>query len=154
MPRVFLSCLGLLMIATSVAGAQPNCKKGKPCGNSCIAANRTCRVASSPPSPRPVPSPVGQPLLSRPESAATTRAEAPPAPAVDTLLPWVVSATGATYYASACSGAESIARETRLYFGTEENLKRLGMTRAPAKEERCSLQQLQEHERRVTQRQP
>lgn len=44
----------------SPASAQRQCKKGIPCGNSCIAANRTCRVgtpaaASAPAEATPAP---------------------------------------------------------------------------------------------------
>jgi micrococcal nuclease len=34
-----------LMLADARGTAQPTCKKGKPCGNSCIAANKICRKA-------------------------------------------------------------------------------------------------------------
>lgn len=33
--------------------AQRNCTKGKPCGNTCIAQNRVCRIGSSPATPAP-----------------------------------------------------------------------------------------------------
>lgn len=39
----FVALLGLLLAIATPASAQ-NCKKGIPCGNSCIAATRTCRV--------------------------------------------------------------------------------------------------------------
>jgi len=135
------------VVCSEVAAAQRNCKKGIPCGNSCIAANRTCRAgpppkATPPAEPtKPTPSPAAQPLIAAP-APATSAVNA------DTTLPWVASATGATYYASACSGATRVVAG-RLYFRSEENLKRLGMSRASAKEEECTLTQLQEHERRL-----
>ncbi len=67
----------------------------------------------------------------------------------DSLLPWVVSVTGATYYASACGGAASVPVSSRMYYRLEENLKRLGMSRASPKQEACSRTEMQEHERRV-----
>jgi hypothetical protein len=33
-----------LLLASTTADAQRVCKRGIPCGNTCIAANRTCRV--------------------------------------------------------------------------------------------------------------
>lgn len=152
MRRLSVAYVGLLVLAPAVVFAQPNCKKGKPCGSSCIAANRTCRIGSSSPSPAPAPAPTPpapQTLLSRPESIATAPATTPAAAAVDTLLPWVVSATGATYYASACAGASRVAAN-RLFFRSEDNLQRLGMRRASAQEEACTARQMQEHERRLT----
>ena len=38
--------LVLLLVLAPPAAAQRNCTKGKPCGNTCIAVNRTCRVGS------------------------------------------------------------------------------------------------------------
>jgi hypothetical protein len=40
-----IAVAGLLLAIASPASAQ-NCKKGIPCGNSCIAAGRTCRVGA------------------------------------------------------------------------------------------------------------
>jgi len=60
----------------------------------------------------------------------------------------VISALGATYYASACSGAARVFVD-RIFFRSEENLQRLGMRRAPAKEEACTVAQMREHERRL-----
>jgi len=38
--------LVLLLVLAPPAAAQRNCTKGKPCGNTCIAVNRTCRVGA------------------------------------------------------------------------------------------------------------
>ena len=56
--------------------AQRNCKKGIPCGNSCIAANRVCRVGAlapaEPPVPQPAP-PTAAKLLTANESTAAVK---------------------------------------------------------------------------------
>lgn len=40
----FIAGIVLLCCAASTVDAQRVCKKGIPCGNTCIAANRTCRL--------------------------------------------------------------------------------------------------------------
>lgn len=38
--------VGLVVVIAALSGAAdaaPNCKKGKPCGNSCIALDKVCR---------------------------------------------------------------------------------------------------------------
>src|SRR6188768_2182155 len=40
-----------MVLFSSSASAQPNCKKGIPCGNSCIAANRVCHKEPAKPKP-------------------------------------------------------------------------------------------------------
>ena len=42
--RLHILVLGILAGLSSVASAQRNCKKGIPCGGSCIAASKVCRV--------------------------------------------------------------------------------------------------------------
>ena len=39
----------LLSLVPIVADAQRNCVKGKPCGNTCIARDKTCRIGTAPP---------------------------------------------------------------------------------------------------------
>ncbi len=135
-----------LALFVSVLEAQPHCRKGIPCGNSCISASKTCRIGS--PSQRP-PSPPAPSVPERAAPAALLERPSGSTTIVDTLLPWVVSVTGATYFASACSGAAGIPANSRMFYRVEENLKRLGMSRATPKQEACSRTQMQEHERRV-----
>lgn len=70
MRRAQLKWLAALVLLTlGAAGeleAQRRCTKGIPCGNTCIAANRTCRVGTTPRQPTTAP-------------AARTPAAAPPA---------------------------------------------------------------------------
>ena len=43
-----LVTVALLLAAPSIAEAQRRCTKGIPCGNTCIAAGRTCHVGTTP----------------------------------------------------------------------------------------------------------
>lgn len=58
--------LTALLVLPSAADAQRRCVKGKPCGNTCIAANRTCRVGT-PPSAAAPPQPQSPPAAMRVE---------------------------------------------------------------------------------------
>ena len=107
MRRLF--CLLLLAAAPSIAQAQKNCKKGIPCGNSCIAANKTCRVGT--PSTQPS-------AASRADSSA----------AVTSTGEWVGSSRGHTYYRAGCSGANKLAKGNLIYFKSEADAKKAGYT--------------------------
>src|SRR5687768_5438182 len=51
---VAIVTLTLLSLAPfETAYGAPNCKKGIPCGNSCIAANKTCRIGTLPAATNP-----------------------------------------------------------------------------------------------------
>ena len=98
--------------------AQPNCKKGKPCGNTCIAQNKTCRVGAP--------------------SAATPRPAAAPAPAAQSLsgrsapssAPWVASIADGVYFRRSCTPAQDLAPANRRYFATEQEAKDAGYRRS------------------------
>lgn len=134
----------LLALSTLPALGQPNCRKGKPCGNTCIAQNRTCRIAPVGESParRPAAEPA-RGLLAAP--VGTMRDDSLGAP----LLPWIAVEDRRLYYASACAGAAAIPLAQRRYFRAEETLQRIGYRRAEVAQEACTLDQLQEHERRL-----
>ena len=74
MRRVLISVTAVLALAVP-ASAQTNCKKGIPCGNTCIAANKTCRVgtgsATAPRAEPRAPAPAQTPAETA--SAATCR---------------------------------------------------------------------------------
>jgi hypothetical protein len=53
--------LAAIAMFPAVASAQKNCKKGTPCGRSCIAAGKTCRIAS--PAPAKTPTTTATPTL-------------------------------------------------------------------------------------------
>lgn len=81
----FAAALGtsLLFLPLLEAAAQRNCTRGKPCGNTCIAQDRTCRVGTpsstptSPPARRPAPAapPVAPPVAPAPTVAAPAVSE-------------------------------------------------------------------------------
>ena len=48
MLSVALLALVLGVGMSSAASAAPDCKTGKPCGDSCIAKDKTCHIASKP----------------------------------------------------------------------------------------------------------
>jgi hypothetical protein len=102
------------LIPLASADAQKNCRKGKPCGNTCIAVNKTCRIDGS----------AG-------ESAPTAEATEP-VPLVEEAA-WVASSRGSVYYLSSCSAARRLVPENRIYFRTEEEAKSAGYSRSRSK---------------------
>lgn len=68
--------LGLTLTAARDLEAQRNCVRGIPCGNTCIAANRTCRTGT-PPS-RPAPEPNTRTTTAAPPPTSTQAAEDAP----------------------------------------------------------------------------
>ncbi len=69
--RRLLRLLGLMLLVPSVLSAQKNCKKGIPCGNTCIAANKVCRVGTVPSTPAPASTTPAPQAASSPTPAAT-----------------------------------------------------------------------------------
>lgn len=114
----------VFLAATSALSAQPNCKKGIPCGNSCISATKTCRIGTTPPAPppsTPQPSQI-RPLLDQ-------------APAFDILRDsaWVGSVDGNVYYRADCATAKKLHPDERYYFRSEAEAKLLRYVRSKAK---------------------
>ncbi len=117
MKRLVLLAVAALIAFPVAADAQKRCVKGKPCGNTCIAANKTCRVGApsyTPPSPTP--------------PAAT----AVPLQAGDSQL-WVASSRGHVYYKRGCSNANRLALQNRIYFRTEDQAQRAGYRRSASR---------------------
>ena len=74
MRRSHLIALGLaFLIPITSTQAQRSCRTGIPCGNTCIAANRTCRVGTSPSAPGPTVRP--SPTSSAPPPATDRQVE-------------------------------------------------------------------------------
>lgn len=46
--RLVAAFLVMGVLSSIAVSGQPSCKKGKPCGNTCIAQNRTCRIQPTP----------------------------------------------------------------------------------------------------------
>ena len=112
----------LLVSFPALASAQKHCKKGIPCGNSCIAANKTCRVGSTP-----------QPAATAAQSGAARKSE--PSTTDTASGSWVASTRGHTYYRVGCSGAAKLSPANRIYFKTEADAKRAGLT--PSAQKGC-----------------
>ena len=106
--------------------AQPNCKKGKPCGNSCIAQNKTCRIGTSTPAPAAAPAGQAAPLAAI--SATAVR---------DINSPWVAFKDGSIYYRNVmgCEVARVPVKAERVYFRSEEDARRAGL--AASREAGC-----------------
>jgi len=107
----------LLSVPVGVATGQKNCRKGIRCGNSCIAANKTCRIGG--PATTKVPE-------TQPDSAAK-----PGTPAL--IGDWVGSSIGSTYYRAGCSGARKLSPKNLIYFKTEEEAQKHGRRRSVQK---------------------
>lgn len=118
MKRLLFLTVAAIIAFPVAADAQKRCVKGKPCGNTCIAVNKTCRVGT--PSYTPPPS-------RTPPAPTTARAE----PAES--LPWVASSRGQVYYKRGCSNANRLAPENRIYFRTEAEAKRAGYRRSTSR---------------------
>jgi hypothetical protein len=84
-------------------GAQPRCKKGCPCGNSCISCSKTCRIASIPRTEPPV-------EQSKPEPPpARSLTSVPRAPGG-----WVGSSVYRLYFLASCPIALAIPDRDRV----------------------------------------
>lgn len=116
--RVILLALAVLIVlpATQLE-AQKRCKKGIPCGNTCIAANKTCRIGTSAPRSSPPP-------------AATVAPAQQSGQAQQVSGDWVASSRGRTYYKAGCSGARKLSASNLIYFKSEEDAQKAGYTRS------------------------
>jgi hypothetical protein len=99
--------------------AQPNCKTGKPCGNSCISRDKTCRIGTSTPAP-----------AAAPVSQAAPLSSASSVPVRDINSPWVAFRDGSIYYRNVmgCEVARVPVKAERVYFKSEEDARRAGLT--------------------------
>ena len=118
MKRVLILAVACLVAFPVVADAQKRCVKGKPCGNTCIAVNKTCHVET--------------PSYSPPPSQAPPAAVAAPAEPGDSLR-WVASSRGQVYYRRGCSNANRLALENRVYFHTEKVAQQAGYRRSTSR---------------------
>lgn len=129
---------------TTDAIAAPNCRKGIPCGNSCIAANRTCHRDSAPiPPARTTPQVAPTPAATPAPAVAPSAASAPP-PVVPVPAPlprqsptggitlWIASEADRIYFAPDCPAAADIAPANRRYFPDEETAEAAGFRRSSA----------------------
>ena len=109
-----LALAAVLFASPRLLDAQRQCKKGIPCGNSCIAANRTCRIGTSSGSsgvePRPEP-------VSPPKSATGTGLGLTADQGGSSTRVWVNASSrvyhcpGTKYYGATARGEYAIERE-------------------------------------------
>jgi hypothetical protein len=112
MRRALFTLLGLSLLAVaSNADAQKNCRKGIPCGNTCIAADKVC----------PIGTPSSPPSTSRSDSTAVTQKDS---------MAWVASSRGHTYYRRGCTTAKRLSPANLIYFRTEQEAQRAGYQRS------------------------
>lgn len=130
--------LAALLVATSLHAQ--HCKKGVPCGNSCISASKTCRVGQG--------TAWGGPSSTDPttKSAETTkpaRRTSSTWPDVrlvteggravaDTSAPFVASPTLKTYFAKTCDAAKLVPAQEAARFRTREAAELAGFAKSPA----------------------
>lgn len=96
----------LLVLAATPVIAQKRCVKGIPCGNTCIAANKTCRVG--------------------PGSATMAPRTLSPVTIPDSMH-FVASTRGRTYYWVGCSGWKSLAPANLRFFRTAADARAAGL---------------------------
>jgi hypothetical protein len=116
---VFASALALESL-----DAQPRCKKGIPCGNSCISATKVCRIGSADPPPPPPPSSPILPMIS-PRSLYDSSTQP--------QSMWVGSVDGEVYYYAGCPTAAKLTPDERIYFKSEEQARAARYRRSRAK---------------------
>lgn len=97
----------LAVLASAVpADAQKHCVKGKPCGNTCIARNKTCRVGTGT------------------ATAAPRRTETTTAVTRSVTVPggarFVASSRGRVYYWTGCNAWKSLAPANLRFFTSRE----------------------------------
>jgi hypothetical protein len=107
--RALLLLIGACLFAVP-AQAQKNCKKGIPCGNTCISADKVCHIGggAAATSSRPT----AQPLLSTPAGT------------------FVGSKADKVYFLSSCTAAQDLAPKNRKEFATTEEAERAGYRRS------------------------
>ncbi len=107
--------LSLSLLAPSSAEGQKNCRKGIPCGNTCIAANKVCHVGTP-----------STPLTTSPAPARNDSTAVAPKGG----MAWVASSRGHTYYRRGCSMANRLSPANLIYFQSEEEAQRAGYRRS------------------------
>lgn len=111
------------------AGAQV-CRRGKPCGNSCIAQNKTCRVGqgtarAAPSTPAATARPSTQPVRDAAPAEST--------PAIPDGAAFVASSRGRVYYWVGCSSWRSLSRANLRWFTTRADAESAGYTPSQAR---------------------
>lgn len=96
-----LLVVALLSIAMAPSpGMAVNCKKGIPCGNSCISASKTCRIGP----PAEAPAGAGAGTAAAPASGNNS---------------WVGSVSDRVFFRAGCSAARDLAPANSRFFATD-----------------------------------
>ena len=117
--RALITAMLLLAVVTP-SSAQKRCKKGIPCGNSCISATKTCRIGT----PKQTP------------SSSNERAAADVQVSVPEGAQYVASTRGRTYYWIGCKGWKSLSKANLRFFKTVEEAKAAGLR--PSRQAGCA----------------
>lgn len=119
MRTTIVTALVGIAVTAAPADAQRRCTKGIPCGNSCIAANKVCRVGTSPAPREPATAATMQTLVGQSASARDSA-----------LFDWVGSVDGSIYYRSTCVMATKLWPQERVYFQRESDAVARGYRRS------------------------
>lgn len=124
--RKTIALLALLVAAgaTDLAG-QRRCVRGIPCGNTCIAANKTCRVGS------------GTATSARPPTASSTLRTARTVTVPSGAL-YVASPAGRTFFATRCSAWRNLLTGDLVWFDTAAEATEAGYQ--PSTTAACGIQ--------------
>lgn len=117
---IIAALVGIALTATS-AEAQRRCTKGIPCGNTCIAADRVCRIGTSQAPRDPAPGTQPQALIGGGLTAASRDSAS---------FEWIGSVDGAIYYRATCPMAMRLWPEERIRFRAESDAVARGYRRS------------------------
>lgn len=130
---VAVTVVALAVALAPTVEAQRNCRKGIPCGNSCISASKVCRIGSS--SARPAYDPPST-SAARPAAVSTQLAPQDTQVTSGALVgksaeyPWVGSFADGIYFRAGCSAARDLAPTNRRYFSSDEVAQGAGYRRS------------------------
>jgi deoxyribonuclease I len=128
--RIVIAVAMILTLSAS-AEAQRNCKKGIPCGGTCISATKTCHVGTP---TADTTSRQGQPISPDDQAALVRRLTGDTGAKTSfELAPFVGSVDGNVYYSSGCTTAWKLTPEERVYFKSEPEAIAQGYHRSRAK---------------------
>lgn len=130
MRRTFALVLTLALVP-AVLVAQKQCKKGIPCGGTCIAADKTCHVGGggsySAPGPSAKPPKAQRSDFSHLEPTVVAPAEDPP---VVYAVTFVGSVADSIYFIATCSAAQDLHPTNIRRFLTQEDARKAGYKRS------------------------
>lgn len=124
MRRLIPFLLAMAFFAIPGDADAQNCKKGKPCGNTCIARDKNCTKGAG-----TARAAGGSASSSRPEASAPMGIAAPADAA------FVALSRGRVYYRAGCSGARKLSPANLLYFASREEAEAAGYT--PSRSKGC-----------------